>query len=453
MTARIVIVGDVLLDREIRGPVRRLCPDAPIPVVDGADERSRPGGAGLAAVLAARDGARVTLITAIGTDASGRQLLGLLEGEGVQVVNVGLIGTTPQKVRIGTADRSLLRLDLGGGHAGPGAEKARIHDHLADASCILVSDYGRGVPAESAVREAVGEAARTIPVVWDPHPNGPSPVAGVRIATPNEDELLRLSPETRSGLANITILADEARDRWKCGSVCVTRGERGAVLVEGSTTPLVVPSAAVQNADPCGAGDRFAVTTTLALAAGALVSEAVIAAVNSASQFVAAGGATGLVRHAMPRVNDLRTGDETASRAKSVVATGGCFDLLHAGHIALLAAASTLGDRLVVCLNSDASVRRLKGPGRPLVPAEDRAVVLRSIAGVDDVVVFDEDTPERVLEELKPDLFVKGADYAGAQLPEADVVARWGGRTIVLPYLEGRSTSAIVKEAIKRAQQ
>ena len=134
------------------------------------------------------------------------------------------------------------------------------------------------------------------------------------------------------------------------------------------------------------------------------------------------------------------------------MATGGCFDLLHAGHVSLVKAAARLGDLLVVCINSDASVKRLKGPQRPFVGEEDRAEVLRSIEGVDGVVVFEEDTPATVLERLRPHLFVKGADYGGAELPEAEVLARWEGRAVVLPYLDGRSTTAIVEEVIRRGQ-
>jgi rfaE bifunctional protein nucleotidyltransferase chain/domain len=139
----------------------------------------------------------------------------------------------------------------------------------------------------------------------------------------------------------------------------------------------------------------------------------------------------------------------TAVRARggTVVAAGGCFDLLHAGHVRLLAAARALGDCLIVCLNSDASVRRLKGQGRPVVADADRRAVLLGLAAVDAVVVFDEDTPERALAELRPDLWVKGADYAVADLPEADLLARWGGRAVVLPYLDGRSTSAMIRKA------
>ncbi|HEX2043472.1 MAG TPA: D-glycero-beta-D-manno-heptose 1-phosphate adenylyltransferase, partial [Acidimicrobiales bacterium] len=266
-------------------------------------------------------------------------------------------------------------------------------------------------------------------------------------------------------------------ERWRAAAVAVTRGAAGAVLWGGDGPPLAVPAPAVAGQgqaapDACGAGDRFAATAAGALADGSLPSEAVTLAVVAASSYVAAGGAAGVAgssngaapvpeprapgaRHAfVPPSGCTATGapsdpEEFARRVRAgggtVVATGGCFDVLHAGHVRTLEAARALGDCLIVCLNSDASVRRLKGPGRPLVPADDRAAVLRSLGCVDAVAVFDEDTPEAVLERLQPHLFVKGADYRADDLPEARALARWGGQAVVVPFLEGRSTSGLVE--------
>ncbi|MGE5635827.1 MAG: D-glycero-beta-D-manno-heptose 1-phosphate adenylyltransferase, partial [Nocardioidaceae bacterium] len=180
---------------------------------------------------------------------------------------------------------------------------------------------------------------------------------------------------------------------------------------------------------------------------------AVRAAVSCASAFVAAGGAGGALRET--RADAVAEGDasglDVVERVRAaggaVVATGGCFDLLHAGHVRTLEAARRLGDCLVVCLNSDASVRRLKGPGRPLVSQDDRASVLAALGCVDAVVVFDEDTPERALEGLRPHVWAKGGDYHGVELPEARVLGRWGGRAVILPYLEGRSSTRLIEAA------
>ncbi|MDQ4096619.1 MAG: adenylyltransferase/cytidyltransferase family protein, partial [Actinomycetota bacterium] len=223
------------------------------------------------------------------------------------------------------------------------------------------------------------------------------------------------------------------------------------VLVEGGGAPLVVPAVPVRGGDPCGAGDRFATSAAGLLAGGALVSEAVVGAVAAASRFVAAGGAGAVVERAEARVQPI--GDppdahalaaEVRARGGTVVATGGCFDVLHAGHVGMIKAARALGDCLIVCLNSDASVRRLKGPGRPRAPQADRAAVLLALECIDAVAVFDEPTPVEILERLRPHVWVKGGDYAGADLPEAPVLAQWGGQAVVVPYLEGRSTTRLL---------
>jgi rfaE bifunctional protein nucleotidyltransferase chain/domain len=210
--------------------------------------------------------------------------------------------------------------------------------------------------------------------------------------------------------------------------------------------------------DPCGAGDRFAVSVAAALGAGRVTSEAVQVAVAEAAAYVAAGGPASLTAPApasvaasvpIPDADDVVR--RTAERGGVVVATGGCFDLLHAGHVATLRAARRLGDCLVVCLNSDASVRRLKGPSRPLVPAADRARVLEALECVDAVVVFGEDTPVEAIRRIRPQVWAKGGDYAGADVPEAAVLAEWGGQTVALPYLEDRSTTRLVETAARSA--
>lgn len=425
---RLTVVGDALLDRDVEGDVERLAPDAPVPVVEEREVVVRAGGAGLAATLAAGDGNMVSLVTALADDGAGRELRGALEAAGVDVVDVGLEGTTPEKIRIRARDRALLRLDRGsGGAVGAADDAARAA--IAGADAILVADYGRGLAAAPTVRAALEAAiAAGVPVVWDPHPRGPAPVAGVALATPNADEARAAAATATSGddgSGDAAVL----RDAWRARAVCVTRGAGGADLATADA-PLHVPAPPVAVGDPCGAGDRFASRAAAVLGRGGSVQDAVRAAVAAASAFVAAGGAAAVGRE----------------RAEVVVATGGCFDLLHPGHVATLRAARALGDRLVVCLNSDASVRRLKGPGRPVVGQEDRAAVLEALECVDQVVVFDEDTPTAVLRRLRPDVWVKGGDYAVADLPEAEALDEWGGRVVVLPFLEGRSTTRIIEE-------
>ncbi len=454
---RLVVVGDSLLDRDLNGRVNRLSPDAPVPVVDGAEPRPRPGGAALAAALAAADGRPVTLVTAIGDDPAGHELRSLLDQAGVEVLDLRLEGQTPEKVRIRGDGRTLLRIDRGGpgpARIGPATEEARRA--LATGASLLVSDYGWGVPAEPVLRAGLSELTHQVPIVWDPHPNGAPPVPAARLVTPNRVE---------AGAAGLPLgeVAERGRRllrKWRADSVAITMGAEGAILITGDGPPLAAPAPRLTVLDPCGAGDRFAATAAALLGAGATPAEAVTGAVADASEFVAAGGAAaahlgapppGLTESAPTEMERaLQLVAAVRARGGRVVATGGCFDLLHAGHVASLQAARRLGDCLLVCLNSDSSVRRLKGPGRPVLGERDRAAVLAALGCVDAVVVFDEATPEAVLSRLRPDIFAKGGDYVVADLPEAKLLRSWGGEVVLLPYLEGRSTTQILEEVSRR---
>ncbi|MDP9392175.1 MAG: D-glycero-beta-D-manno-heptose 1-phosphate adenylyltransferase [Actinomycetota bacterium] len=456
--ARITVVGDLLLDRDVLGNVERVCPDAPVPVVDVVREAARPGGAGLAATLLVGDGHEVTLIATVGEDPAGRQVAELVTGRGVRLVSLPTDGTTREKVRIRSGGQSLLRLDRGTACPPAGDLPAAASDALSAADAVLVCDYAGGVTDDPSVRAALSEAAAARPVVWDPHGRGAPPVPGCSVVTPNQSEAAALAAVPtgrRSALAAAQCAADDLLETWQARAVCVTLGARGALLSYGSGAPLVVPAEQVEAPDTCGAGDRFASAVTAALAEGEILSDAVQRAVGAATVFVAAGGAGGLAGPVGAAVPPAAPGkhrlEQVRAAGGTVVATGGCFDLLHAGHVALLRAARALGDCLVVCLNSDDSVRRLKGAPRPLVPQGDRARVLEALECVDAVVVFSEDTPERVLDRLRPDIWAKGGDYSLADLPETRVLDRWGGQTVVLPYLDGRSTTGLIGAARGRA--
>jgi D-beta-D-heptose 7-phosphate kinase / D-beta-D-heptose 1-phosphate adenosyltransferase len=453
----LVIVGDTLLDRDVEGAVRRIAPDAPAPVLDEASASERPGGAGLAAMLAAADGRKVALVTAIAADAAGERLTELLTAAGVQVYALPLPGSTPEKVRLRSGGQVLLRLDRGGEPQAPGDAPAAALDVIRTAPALLVSDYGRGVARHPAIRAALGETKA--PLVWDPHPNGPAPVPDARLVTPNLAEVCKLAGDAGGGSA--LVVAQRAghvlRQRWRAGAVVVTCGADGAVLCHSGPTPLAVATPGAVQGDTCGAGDRFASAAALALADGALVSEAVQTAVSEATAYVAAGGVTAALSPPEPDAEPGRFGADEAgriaaevkARGGTVVATGGCFDLLHIGHLATLRAARALGDCLIVCLNSDASVRDLKGPDRPLNAEADRGRLLAALDCVDAVVVFDETTPSAVLTWLRPDIWVKGGDYAdgGPDLPEAELVKTWGGQTVIVPYVDGRSTTRTIAAA------
>jgi D-beta-D-heptose 7-phosphate kinase/D-beta-D-heptose 1-phosphate adenosyltransferase len=470
----LVVVGDALLDRDVDGQVRRLSPDAPVPVLEDLTPSCRPGGAALAARLAAADGVPVVLVAPLGDDEASQTVVALLEPH-VTVVRLPLAGTLPEKTRFRTGGRTLLRADRGDGRPGSGGAgpaglvTGAAAEAIASAGAILVSDYGRGVTADPQLRSLLERQAAQVPLVWDPHPKGASPVPRTRLVTPNLAEALAaagLAPGA-DVLPAAVAAARELGRRWSADAVAVTLGERGAVLVQGGTGPLVVPAPPVAATDPCGAGDRFAATAATALRRGALASEAVTSAVVSASAYLAAGGvsrygradgdpapapapASGSGSGSALAPVPAHAGEDAAGLARrvraaggTVVATGGCFDLLHAGHVSLLQTARSLGDCLIVCLNSDDSVRRLKGDGRPLNHAADRAAVLTALGCVDAIAVFGEDTPCEVLDQLRPDVWVKGGDYDGRELPEAARLETWGGVAVTVPYLSGRSTTRL----------
>ena len=457
----VVVIGDVVLDRELIGQVDRISPDAPVPVLDVTTIRQTPGAAGLTAVLAATAGARVTLIAPIGDDPAGTVLSELL-GRYVDLIGMGHLGPTRRKTRLRSGGQSLLRMDDGGPGTPTRPDAQRLQAVLRSADAILVSDYGAGTTADPVVRELLAEAATTTRVVWDPHRNGGAPVPGCAMVTPNLAEA-RSALSTligRSGAEQPDRLASELRARWHARSVAVTAGPLGAFLATDDGQTHYLPSDEVAGADPCGAGDRFSASAAVALAGGALPTEAAAAAVLDASTWVRSGGsaasrlfdgdgAAAVNRSAAPTEQRSLTELARALRGGSgtLVATGGCFDIVHAGHVATLQAARRLGTSLVVLINSDASVARLKGPGRPVVNEQDRARVLQAFDCVDAVHIFDGDDPTLPLAELRPDIWIKGGDYGGTELPEAAVVEAAGGRVVLLPYLSGRSTSSIIERS------
>ncbi|MFD2419656.1 PfkB family carbohydrate kinase [Amycolatopsis pigmentata] len=448
----LVVVGDALLDVDVEGSADRLCPEAPAPVVDVSRRCPRPGGAGLAGLLAARSAPEVIVVTALGHDDAGRRL-GELIGREATVVPLPLDGTTVTKTRVRAGGQTLVRLDSGDGRAASTALRARSAAALHGAGAILVADYGRGVAAHPEIRRLLTELAQRIPVVWDPHPRGSAPIPGARLITPNEAEAHGFAP----GHGDPVELARALRARWEAEAVSVTLGSHGAALSTGQVVPVSSSArmAGSLTSDVCGAGDRFATAATAALMAGASEADAVAAAVQAASRFVLAGGASALStpdslddpgpRHGPEEV--WQVVERTRRAGGRLVATGGCFDLLHPGHVTLLRQARALGDALVVCLNSDESVRGLKGAGRPILAAADRARMLCELSSVDAVAIFDEPSPGPLLDRLRPDVWVKGGDYTGKEMPEAATVRRHGGEVVLLPVVDGHSTSRLVQAA------
>ncbi|MCQ1955939.1 D-glycero-beta-D-manno-heptose 1-phosphate adenylyltransferase [Arthrobacter sp. zg-Y826] len=449
----IVVVGDVLLDTDISGSARRLSPDAPVPVVDVDDVGRRAGGAGLVARLLERDGRRVHLVTVLSDDDASGQLRTALAG--IPLTCGPSEAPTPVKTRIRAGTHAVVRFDQGCSPAPVPAVTAQMLSVVAAADAVVVSDYGRGLTANPALRDLLGTLARRIPVVWDPHPAGADPVPGVAAVTPNLAEALSAAGEARGGVPAALRAAEKLLTRWQSQSVVLTMGAQGALALPAAGLAQILPAPKISAEDTCGAGDRFAASLTVRLLDGDGLETAAEAAVQAAASFLAAGGVAGLEAEDPLQMFVSGTPDAMATAARvrerggTVVATGGCFDLLHAGHARTLLAARGLGDCLIVCLNSDDSVRRLKGEQRPIIGAEDRAELLQSLECVDGVLVFEEDTPAAVLERLRPDIWVKGGDYREDQLPEAALIRSWGGETVTVPFHPARSTTALASALAK----
>lgn len=471
---RITVVGDVLLDVDLTGEATRLSPDAPVPVVDIGTTRRRAGGAGLVARMLAQDGHRVTLVTVLSDDDASLQLEEALAG--LRVVAGPTGAGTPVKTRIRAGRHPLLRVDEACGRPEvPGATVAMLRA-VEDSDAIVVADYGRGLAANPELRALLAALADVIPIVWDPHPSGAEPVPGVTVATPNLAEASQAAGYRAVTPAEIAEAGGLLLDRWGSKAVLVTMGERGGLLMGArNVPPRIIPAPPADVVDPCGAGDRLAASLAVLLAEGRSLDDAAELAIQEAARFLGAGGVAALpdsyasdlnpsdrnpeggkltsrhrpVRRHRRDEDALELARRVQANGGTVVATGGCFDLLHAGHARTLAAARDLGDCLIVCLNSDESVHRIKGESRPIVSQQDRAELLLALECVDAVLVFEEDTPQACLDVLRPAVWVKGGDYSVAQLPEAELVASWGGRCVTVPYHQARSTSLLADALAK----
>jgi D-beta-D-heptose 7-phosphate kinase/D-beta-D-heptose 1-phosphate adenosyltransferase len=463
--ASVLVVGDAMLDRYVYGHVGRISPEAPVPVLSVDREVAMPGGAGNVVRNLTALGAAVAFLSVVGDDQAGSDLTGLIGGQpGVEpwlLVQGGRCTTT--KTRFIAAGQQMLRADH---------EVARaIHPRLADrmvriaqdtvaaTKVMVLSDYRKGVLAGD-VPERLIAAARAAgrKVIVDPKGDDYSIYAGADLITPNRAELRLATGMSVESEPSLVAAARVLRDRHGFGAVLVTRSEDGMTLVEGDAVHHF-PAEAPEVADVSGAGDTVVAVVAAGMAAGLPL------AVSARLSNIAAGLAVGKVGTAVARDSDIlealsaergalrkvvsrmkatEQAERWRQRGYRVGFTNGCFDLLHPGHVHLLEQARSWCDRLVVGLNADESVRRLKGPTRPVQSEAARAAVLASLATVDLVVLFEEDTPEALIEAIRPDVLVKGADYRVDQVVGGPLVQEWGGVVRLAELLPGNSTTATV---------
>lgn len=470
---RVLVAGDVMLDRYIAGQVRRISPEAPVPVTSVRKRWTAPGGAANVARNLARLGAQAILMGLAGQDEAGEVLRRELATEGIddRLIYAAARCTT-SKTRIIAQGQQLLRLDEEV-VAPPRPEEhselcAKIFELLPSCDAVVLSDYGKGVlmdggqggslcaPVMAAARE------RGIPVLVDPKGGQWRRYAGAQCVTPNSAEFALAcgleAGETPDRQARET-LAGRLREQYGLERVLLTRGSRGMALFAGGEPPCYIRAAVREVADVSGAGDTVIATLAACVARGLDWKES--ARVANAAAGVAVGK-MGTAPVSLAELNQalrenadnpklyagsalLEKLEEWRRGNDSIVFTNGCFDLLHPGHISLIRQCAALGDRLVVGLNTDASVRRLKGAGRPIQNEQSRALLLAELQGVDAVVLFDEDTPLELIRRVRPDVLVKGSDYTVESVVGADLVREYGGHVHLARLVDGCSTTSLVR--------
>jgi D-beta-D-heptose 7-phosphate kinase / D-beta-D-heptose 1-phosphate adenosyltransferase len=474
--ARVLVLGDVMLDRYVSGNASRLSPEAPIPVLRPTVNRATLGGAANVALNVATLGGQVALVGVIGDDAAGAEVTRLLAASPgiVPHLVVAAVRPTTAKTRFLVGVHQLLRLDEETTAPIDEATTATLLQRFAKAlemaDVVVVSDYAKGVLTDDvlqAVMARAGAMGRT--VIADPKRIDFAAYRGATVLTPNEHEVRQSTRIDATDDRDADRAGRQALDATGGEAVLVTRSEKGLTLVRRDEHPLHLPTRAREVADVSGAGDTLVAALAVALGAGAPLPDAAVLANITAGISVGKQGTATVSREELLGALHLEalvatdrkvaTLDEAAARVAAWRAQGlrvgfanGCFDLIHPGHVRLLTEARARCDRLIVALNSDASVKRLKGPSRPLQNEMARATVMASLSPVDLVVVFGEDTPLELLRALRPDVLVKGADYSIDQVVGADLVTGWGGKVLLVELQQGHSTTGTISRMNSPAQ-
>ena len=461
-SASILVVGDLMLDRYWHGNTTRISPEAPVPVVHVKASEERAGGAGNVALNIAALGGQAAVLGYCGRDEAGDALLRLLERAGIRCAVLRQAAfPTITKLRVLSRHQQLIRLDFEESflQADPAPLLEAFHARLAEADVVVLSDYGKGSLA--CVRELIGQCrAAGKPVLVDPKGTDFTQYRQADLLTPNLAEFEAVVGSCRDE-AELEEKGSALLAHLAVGALLVTRGEQGMSLLRADAAPLHLPAKAREVFDVTGAGDTVISVLAAALAAGAPLAQAVELANLAAGIVVGKLGAASVgveeLEYALHGAKAHRRGaiglddllailQPARAAGEKIVLTNGCFDILHPGHVHYLRQARALGDRLVVLVNSDASVSRLKGPGRPVNALASRMDMLAALECVDWVVAFEEDTPRNVICRILPDVLVKGGDYADiALIAGHDCVLANGGEVRLLNFVEGFSTTGIIE--------
>lgn len=460
--ARVLVVGDVMLDRYWHGDALRVSPEAPVPVVHVGNREGRPGGAGNVALNIAALGTATSLVGVVGKDETGEELKSRLNAAGVYCDFLQSEDKpTITKLRVISRHQQLIRLDFE--QIFEPQDTAGLSDRVAallgNAQTLVLSDYAKGGLGDVAALIALARK-KGVPVIVDPKGTNFQKYHGATLLTPNlvEFEAIVGHCATEDEFVNkgLKMLKDLDLE-----ALLITRGEHGMTLIRPNLPELHLPARAQEVFDVTGAGDTVISVLAAAMASGTPLADAVALANLAAGLVVGKLGTAAIsapeLRRAMLAEQGSGRGVMTAEQlqitvqdakehGETIVFTNGCFDIIHAGHVGYLAEARKLGRRLIVAINDDDSVRRLKGAGRPINPVERRMAVLAGLEAVDWVVSFSEDTPEALLHSLKPDILVKGGDYTLDKVVGGEFVQSYGGQVKALEFLDDCSTSAIVEK-------
>ncbi len=464
--AAVLVIGDLMLDRYWFGNAARISPEAPVPIVNIKHMDERPGGAGNVALNIAALGVNTTLIGITGKDEASRILTEQLAAAGVSH-DVHCLANIPTitKHRVISQHQQLLRMDFEENF--PTFDPANIINYytrnLADCPLVILSDYGKGTLACAPELIRLAKIAGAT-ILADPKGSDYSIYRGVDIITPNYKEFETIVGKCHSE-QEIVSKGQQLLQQYDIKALLLTRGEHGMTLIQQHEEELHLPAHAREVFDVTGAGDTVIAVLGAALAAGSTLHEAMMFANLAASLVVAKLGAATV---SVPELQVALTGNFAATggvvndeqlilavsearlKGKRIVFTNGCFDILHAGHVTYLQQAKLLGDILIVAMNDDESVKRLKGPGRPINNIEQRMAVLAGLSVVDWVISYSDDTPERLLKMLQPDVLVKGGDYSVDQVVGADIVRSYGGDIRVLGVIKNLSTTSIIDRVAKQ---
>lgn len=469
-TKNILVVGDVMLDMYYKGDVKRISPEAPVPVFRKRSERSVLGGAANVAANLVAANQRVSMMSIMGNDTNGDTLMSRFEEKGVSTeLLFKLQRSTTIKTRfLADNNQQIMRLDVEDTDAITKKECRVMLDSLeksiSDFNLILISDYLKGLLTQEFCQGIIKMAKKKdIPVVIDVKDPKYGKYYGATLLKPNLNELRMLTGKNVDTDEEIIAASEELRTRNNCRYILTTLGSRGMILV-GDGEPYCVKSLAREVYDVSGAGDTTIAYLATCIANNISIKEAVDIANYAAGIQVGKVGTSSVY---LQEVRDLISNEdhgishkilsgeevETFRRdniSKKIVFTNGCFDIIHVGHKRYLQQAASLGDILIVGVNSDASVRRLKGPSRPVNNEQDRAEILSALGFIDYVTIFDEDTPYELIKKIQPDVLVKGGDYKPDEVVGKDIVEARGGRLELISFVEGKSTTNIINKINKK---